>query len=68
MNNTNSLAHTKWNCKYHIVLGVSKRESFTIITYVFAHTGNRFGQSKFRSCTNKPKPLIRHKKAMFCTE
>ena len=27
MNDTNSLAHTKWNCKYHIVFAPKYRQS-----------------------------------------
>ncbi len=31
MNDTNSLAHTKWNCKYHIVFAPKYRENTAVV-------------------------------------
>ena len=30
MNDTNSLSHTKWNCKYHIVFAPKYRRKYSI--------------------------------------
>lgn len=53
----NSLAHTRWNCKYHIVFapkyrrqviyGIFKRESSLMIFDKFADLKYRYGNRKF---------------------
>ena len=63
MNENNSLAHTKWNCKYHIVFAPKYRRRFQCaLTESFFEPLQRIARAS-RPCT--PQGIFRHKRG--CT-
>lgn len=53
MNNTNSLEHTKWNCKYHIVVAPKYRREI-----IYGKTKVDIGKILRKLCENKGVEII----------
>ena len=58
MNDTNSLSHTKWNCKYHIVLPIviSITQGFTSILKANSKNTVQLEEDKNRRGRSLPGP------------